>query len=367
MLYRPNPAKVKNLETKDYLGKARLVAASDRSNTFTGFAGAEKKPAITLESRAKDDRPTENVSYAASNLVQQNLNSRAGTVRDHSAPPTMNPNTMPPTPPPDMDKPLSARLPMTGRAASVRSPANRPQALQRSATTAPTQDDAHNGGLDMTSPGRSALSSRSRPSARRAASENRGGDVRRGRHNRLYGEVPEDSAAEDFYDMYQTPASSRPRPRRTRTRSRPRPGYIDEEEEYVSDEYEDDEFSDGEFEMVGATSHSGGLKARRPSSNRRTSSRRGEDVVRNIRVNIHHNEETRAMMIGLAVEVRDFESKLQAKFGLRRTPRILIQDGKNMITMRDQDDLDVLLASTKSLARKENQEMGQMEVRLEFP
>lgn len=31
------------MKTKDYLGKARLVAASDRSNAFTGFAGSEMK------------------------------------------------------------------------------------------------------------------------------------------------------------------------------------------------------------------------------------------------------------------------------------------------------------------------------------
>lgn len=43
VVYRPNEAKVRNLKTKDYLGKARLVAASDRSNAFTGFAGSEMK------------------------------------------------------------------------------------------------------------------------------------------------------------------------------------------------------------------------------------------------------------------------------------------------------------------------------------
>lgn len=43
VVYRPNDAKVRNLKTKDYLGKARLVAASDRANAFTGFAGSEIK------------------------------------------------------------------------------------------------------------------------------------------------------------------------------------------------------------------------------------------------------------------------------------------------------------------------------------
>ena len=34
---------MKNLKTKDYLGKARLVAATNKNNAFTGFAGAEVK------------------------------------------------------------------------------------------------------------------------------------------------------------------------------------------------------------------------------------------------------------------------------------------------------------------------------------
>ena len=42
-VYRPNEAKVRNVKQKDYLGKARLVAATDRTNAFTGFAGAEVK------------------------------------------------------------------------------------------------------------------------------------------------------------------------------------------------------------------------------------------------------------------------------------------------------------------------------------
>jgi hypothetical protein len=51
VVYRPNQAKVKNLKTKDYLGKARLVAASDRSNAFTGFAGSEIKNVSIVEQK----------------------------------------------------------------------------------------------------------------------------------------------------------------------------------------------------------------------------------------------------------------------------------------------------------------------------
>ena len=52
VVYRPNQAKVKNLKTKDYLGKARLVAASDRSNAFTGFAGSEIKNVSNLKDKS---------------------------------------------------------------------------------------------------------------------------------------------------------------------------------------------------------------------------------------------------------------------------------------------------------------------------
>lgn len=51
VVYRPNEAKVRNLQQKDYLGKARLVAASDRSNAFTGFAGTELNKAVSCHAR----------------------------------------------------------------------------------------------------------------------------------------------------------------------------------------------------------------------------------------------------------------------------------------------------------------------------
>ena len=52
VVYRPNEAKVRNLKTKDYLGKARLVATSDANNAFTGFTGAEIKNVSLADSPA---------------------------------------------------------------------------------------------------------------------------------------------------------------------------------------------------------------------------------------------------------------------------------------------------------------------------
>jgi hypothetical protein len=42
VLYRPSEKKLKNVQTKDYLGKAKLVAAADSTDAFTTFTGATR-------------------------------------------------------------------------------------------------------------------------------------------------------------------------------------------------------------------------------------------------------------------------------------------------------------------------------------
>lgn len=67
-------------------------------------------------------------------------------------------------------------------------------------------------------------------------------------------------------------------------------------------------------------------------------------------------------MIGPAIEYGDFESKVREKFSIKSQLKIKMQDDGDMITMGDQDDLEMLLQSVKSVARKERNEMGKMEV-----
>ena len=383
VVYRPNEAKVKNLKTKDYLGKARLVAASDRSNAFTGFSGSEKKAAMVTEPRAKDDRPSENISYAASNLVQPGLTSRGG--REQSAPPALNRNMFPPTPPPENDKPAGGSVSgvhvMTGRAASVRNPANRPPALQRTTTNLSSMSDPTStinmdrGAPPIKDDSNLMPANPQRPGPLRTASEPRGPSVRRGpSQNRpaLYRETTDESMT-DLYDMYQNPVPKGPTRRGTSNAvggSRQQPAFIDEEDEYMSDAYENDDFmqDDGvDFEMVGgAGARPGGMQARRPSANHRSGTRRLADIKK-IRVKVHSNAETRYIMIGPAVEYGDFEAKVREKFGLRRRLRVQMQDDGDMITMGDQDDLDMLIESAKSAAKREKQEMGKMEVSVHDP
>jgi len=42
ILYRPSASKLKNVKTKDYLGKAKLIAAADSNDAFTTFTGVTR-------------------------------------------------------------------------------------------------------------------------------------------------------------------------------------------------------------------------------------------------------------------------------------------------------------------------------------
>ncbi|KAG7144445.1 hypothetical protein HYQ46_006800 [Verticillium longisporum] len=58
---------------------------------------------------------------------------------------------------------------------------------------------------------------------------------------------------------------------------------------------------------------------------------------------------------------------IRDKFGLRRRFKITVRDddgGPNadMITMGDQDDLEMVIMSSKAIARRTRQEIGKMEI-----
>ncbi|TGO39426.1 hypothetical protein BHYA_0054g00220 [Botrytis hyacinthi] len=358
VVYRPNQAKVKNLKTKDYLGKARLVAASDRANAFTGFAGSEIKNAGIIQ--PKDDRPTENLSYAAANLVKPGLASK----RQQSEPP-LNRNVFPPTPPPEAEK-TSGPPPMS-RGASVRNGPKPMPAKLNIEKARPTESYEIRERDDARSP------PDARPARRgtqRTASEPRGPSQMQYSNKRSESrsrqpprrmqstQEEEDDYPEDLYDMYSSPGRRSNNSRRN-TRNR----YIEEESEYASD-YDEGSFDEDEFEMV---------SSRPPPRSRATSSINGgngragsrQPDVRKVRVKVHA-EDVRYVMIGSAIEFRDFQDKIKEKFGLRDRFKIKVRDedvpNGDMITMGDQDDLDMVLMSVKSNAKRERLDMGKMEI-----
>ncbi|KAF9228339.1 hypothetical protein BS17DRAFT_692483 [Gyrodon lividus] len=68
VLYRPSENKLKNSKTKDYLGKAKLVAASDSNDAFTEFTGVKKLQQASAENDTKTDadaETTQNLSRSA--------------------------------------------------------------------------------------------------------------------------------------------------------------------------------------------------------------------------------------------------------------------------------------------------------------
>ena len=382
VLYRPNEAKVKNLKTKDYLGKARLIATAT-SNTSTGFAGAEQRERQILESSAKDDRLPENISYAATNLVNKNLiNQRSG--REQSAPPTINRNVFPPTPPPEGDKPRSSLL--SGRnmslrnsgttghraAASMSQSENRPQPLTIRTQALPTPPTSVESRSSI--PEDKPSHERARPPNVRTASEPRGPQSRQKFTERsssynqqqrssgpLFGErnqqqlsnMPEEDNMDDLYGMYSKPLQPPPK-KKHRSKQQQQQEYLDEEDEYINSSPDDASLE------AQKRSHSRG-----PSISSQSSSKRTE--MRKIRAKVHANEDTRYIMLNAPyIDYDDFESRVREKFGIKGRMKLLMRDFDDepgqMITMADQDDLDVLLSHVKSTARKERSEMGKMEV-----
>jgi len=79
-----------------------------------------------------------------------------------------------------------------------------------------------------------------------------------------------------------------------------------------------------------------------------------------------HADDVRYIMIGTAIEFPDLVDKIREKFGLRKRFKIKVRDedvpNGDMITMGDQDDLDMVLMGVKAQARRERLDMGKMEV-----
>ncbi|XP_014560481.1 hypothetical protein COCVIDRAFT_34416 [Bipolaris victoriae FI3] len=365
IVYRPNEAKVKNLKTKDYLGKARLVAASDRSNAFTGFAGAEIKKGGQA---AKDDRTEDKISYAATNLVKPELQSRA---RQQSEPP-MNRNVFPPTPPPEADRRSGERrsagarpaadpnAPMS-RAQSVRGGGPKPQPLNlgRAAFDQPSSQEPPRRQPTQRSASERPPPARSESTRERGQRDTRERDLRdRDTRDREYSRQQrrrgsDEDIIDDYYEDDGYAPSRSSRGQYSRTKSTRRPAYIEEEEE---DDYDGSDLDDAEFEMMPRT------KSRRRSPARSTrsgGSNRGAGSK--IRVKVHSTD-TRYVFISSDQLISEFWQQIREKFGVRNKFKLEFKDDGDMITMADQDDLDMAIQAAKSIAKKEGSDVAKMEV-----
>lgn len=206
----------------------------------------------------------------------------------------------------------------------------------------------------------------------RAASE-AGGPRRRDRigpleppaplhRRRVSADMDEGENYGDTYDMYRDSRGGRS------IRSRPHQDLIEEEEEEGSDPG----FDANDFDMVPSRQQRPQQtqmpQMRAASRTRRGSSRRPE--IRKVRVLVHGTEDNRYILVGTEIAFADFQDKIREKFQMQMRFKLKIRDDDmpagDMITMGDQDDLEMALLSAKSNARREGADMGKLEVSNHF-
>lgn len=335
---------------------------------------------MVVDKNAIEER--EGMSFAATNLVHKNLSSRT---RQQSEPP-LNRNVFPPTPPPE-DRSTSNGS-TGGRSSHQRSSSLRTARPPRLELDRAGANIDRRPGAPEIVPAPPPSSEKPRIGTTRTASEPRGPSSR---HQHMRGAMQDPNggwprgpgghrrnlsdtsfppgAGYEYSEPYSTYTSPQSLSNAGWGRSRQQPQqFIDEEDEYGSDVCDGEPLNDGAFEILhtrpfGPGSSPAQRRTRSPARHsRRANSRRPE--VRKFRTKVHAPDDIRYIMIGSTVEFAEFETRIREKFGFKCPLRMRVQDDGDMITMVDQEDLDLLLSSAREIARREGTEMGKMEVSL---
>ncbi|KAI4156369.1 MAG: hypothetical protein LQ340_000333, partial [Diploschistes diacapsis] len=378
---------------------------------FTGFAGAERKAIINADT-SKDDRPAEGISFAASNLVRNDLTSRSQ--RQQSAPP-INRNAFPPTPPPENDvrggmtKPaVPDKSPMTARANSVRDGTGagarmlsqrRKQQQQRQQLPPLNPDTAspriRQDALGMIASPDTYAVERPRLGTMRTASEPRGpvskySSARPGRgyrgdrdegpppgRGRLFNEMtplranPEEDGDDEYpgelYDLYQSTAYSNPYSSSGSRRGAPSGGSVRRmrsERDY--DDLELERESGGssldDFEMLNDAGGALSATSRGMSTSRNASRTRSRPIdIRTVRVKMHHLEDTRYLMVSTGMMWEEFLDKARDKLQLSSRFKVRMLDEGDQITVGDRDDWGMAVQTAKREARRAGGDMARLE------
>ncbi|USW55455.1 Putative PB1 domain, tetratricopeptide-like helical domain superfamily [Septoria linicola] len=351
IVYRPNEAKVKNLKAKDYLGRARLVAAQEYQNS-------DPRRAAALAAAGVDDRPGDKLSYAALNLVRPDLRSRAH--RQQSEPPLRR-DVFPPTPPPELERPDSAhgshhRRKSTESTSSERSnlqaarPAAKALRLELGVAAFEQQKSPEK---QRAAPKRAESE---RPAMRReySGASARSSDSKRieREHRSNYRDVPEVRIEPDPIEAYseqviQQQASSHQRTRSSAHRSQPVPIEEVEEDDVVSP-------SDAPlaFEII---------PPRSVHQRHKSQSHRIPDMKK-IRIKVHA-EDMRYVMTTPTVTFSELSEQIKKKFGFRGTFKLKMKDEEgDLVTMADSDDLEMAIGICRAAAAKDKADMGKMEI-----
>lgn len=383
IIFRPNEAKVKNIKSKNYLGTSTLVRAQDRSNQVY----LDSRRNLTASSFAVDDRPEEKLSYAAMNLVRPGLASRS---RQQSEPP-IHRNVFPPTPPPEADRTTSKTMTNSERKASE-STASLPTGMHQSrpSITKPAKLDLGFAAFEQASPSTTSLViEKPRLGTKRSASERpRARDIQPSRSSPQ--RVQERDRRSDSYHVSDDSHILRPdvytpdtvatavqqalsEPERLqpvsfhhqRTRSgaqslREYPRSIAEEDESPEEATGTIAHKDDASMQALQTTITNAL----PYEITPAIPQPPAAVIRKIRVKVFASD-TRYVMIQPDASYDTFVEQIRKKFGYasKESFKLKVKDEEgDMVTMGDEDDLEMLVTITKEQASKEGAEMGKMEV-----
>jgi hypothetical protein len=90
--------------------------------------------------------------------------------------------------------------------------------------------------------------------------------------------------------------------------------------------------------------------------------------MRKIRIKVHAPEDTRYVMASAAPNYIELLEQVRVKFSLKSEIRLRIRDEDgDMVTVGDQDDLDLAVMACKESAEIERAEMGKMEIWIKEP
>lgn len=383
ILFRPNEAKVKNIKSKNYLGTSTLVRAQDRPNQVY----LDSRRNLTASSFAVDDRPEEKLSYAAINLVRTGLASRS---RQQSEPP-IHRNMFPPTPPPEADR-TTSKTTTNPKRKSSESTASLPIGMHQSrpSVSKPAKLELGPAAFEHASSSTTSLVvEKPRLGTKRSASERpRARDIQSSRSSPP--RVQERDRRSDSHqinddlhvlrpDVY-TPdtvatavrqALSEPEKlqpvsfHHQRTRSggqslREYPRSIAEEDENPEEATGTIARKDDTSMQALQTTITNAL----PYEFTPAIPQQPAPVLRKIRVKVFASD-TRYVMIQPDVSYDTFVEQIRKKFGYagKESFKLKMKDEEgDMVTMGDEDDLEMLITITKEQASKEGAEMGKMEV-----
>ncbi|KAH9834329.1 Neutrophil cytosol factor 2 [Teratosphaeria destructans] len=353
VVYRPSEAKVRNLKTKDYLGKARLVAAQDQQRQ-----NLDSRRQAAMAALAVDDRPEEKLSYGALNLVRPDLRSRS---RQQSEPPRHR-DVFPPTPPPEPERPFSLqdeRKSFESLGSNMSSiqhsrPMAKPLRLELGAAAFEQKSQKQ----PMPRPEKQRLGTKrsesERPAVRREYLEGTtwSEDSRRKQEKASSTDLLEVQVIEDPIEAYsqQSYRSQQATHRRT-VSSAHKSQYLT-----ITEEDEDDEvtsLSDEPlaFEIIPPKGH----------QRQKSQSKRAPEI-RKIRVKVHA-EDMRYVMTTPDVRFEALFEQIRQKFGLNGSFKLKMRDEEgDLVTMSDQDDLDMAISACKAAAAEERNELGKMEL-----